>query len=121
MLDRKLVSICSEDRDQCQWKNRAHFEITLPQQLLNVETIRLVECNFPSNNYTFKNSYYNTKFLFKVASVSQYITLTISEGFYSPKQLAFELRNKLNYYTGAAIGSTYNSFVVVYNEVTIWK
>lgn len=118
MLDRKLVSICSEDRDQCQWKNRAHFEITLPQQLLNVETIRLVECNFPSNNYTFKNSYYNTKLLFKVASVSQYITLTISEGFYSPKQLAFELRNKLNYYTGAAIGSTYNSFVVVYNEVT---
>ena len=87
MLDRKLVSVCSEDRDQCQWKNRAHFEITLPQQLLNVETIRLVECNFPSNNYTFKNSYYNTKFLFKVPSYSSYIMLTIDEGFYTPSQL----------------------------------
>ena len=89
MLDRKLVSISSEDRDQCQWKNRAHFEITLPQQLLNVETIRLVECNFPSNNYTFKYNYYNTKFLFSVPSIapSTFITLTIEEGFYTPRQL----------------------------------
>jgi len=124
MLDRKLVSVCSEDRDQCQWKNRAHFEITLPQQLLNVETVRLVECNFPSNNYTFKNSYYNTKFLFKVPSFTNYITVTINEGFYTPRQLAFELRNKMNYYTTVALGITvppnppYNHFIVVYNEVT---
>ena len=117
MLDRKLVSVCSEDRDQCQWKNRAHFEITLPQQLLNVETIRLVECNFPSNNYTFKNSYYNTKILFKVPSLTNYITVTINEGFYTPRQLAFELRNKMNYYT-AIYTPGYNHFIVVYNEVT---
>ncbi len=93
MLDRKLVSISSEDRDQCQWKNRAHFEITLPQQLLNVETIRLVECNFPSNNYTFKNNYFNTKFLFSVIIGGMNtgpLELTITEGFYTPKQLANE-------------------------------
>jgi len=123
MLDRKLVSICSEDRDKCNWKNRAHFEITLPQQLLNVETIRLVECNFPSNNYTFKNSYYNTNFLFKISSHSNYITLTINEGFYTPKQLAYELTNKLNYYTTVALEIVpptplYDNFIVVYNEVT---
>jgi len=113
MLDRKLVSISSEDRDQCQWKNRAHFEITLPQQLLNVETIRLVECNFPSNNYTFKNNYFNTKFLFTVAG-SAPKELTIEEGFYTPRQLANELTNKLN----SASGPGYNNFIVVYNEVT---
>ena len=118
MLDRKLVSVCSEDRDQCQWKNRAHFEITLPQQLLNVETIRLVECNFPSNNYTFKNSYYNTQILFKIASWPNYIMLTINEGFYTPRQLALELRNKLNYYTAVQTNASYNNFIVVYNEVT---
>jgi len=123
MLDRKLVSVCSEDRDQCQWKNRANFEITLPQQLLNVETIRLVECNFPSNNYTFKNNYYNTKFLFKIAGHPNYITLTIDEGFYTPKQMAWELTNKLNYYTTIALALVppapyYDKFVVVYNEVT---
>lgn len=113
MLDRKLISVSSEDRDQCQWKNRAHFEITLPQQLLNVETIRLVECNFPSNNYTFKNNYFNTKFLFSVNGSSPK-ELTITEGFYTPTQLANELTNKLNYYTG----SSYTEFIVVYNEVT---
>lgn len=75
MLDRKLVSISSEDRDQCQWKNRAHFEITLPQQLLNVETIRLVECNFPSNNYTLKiiiltrNFYFRSEFRVLLSSL----------------------------------------------------
>ena len=119
MLDRKLVSISSEDRDQCQWKNSAQFEITLPQQLLNVETIRLVECNFPSNNYTFKNNYYNTKFLFSVPSIapSTFITLTIEEGFYTPRQLANELTNKLNLYT-SEYSAGYNKFTVVYNEVT---
>jgi hypothetical protein len=111
MLDRKLVSISSEDRDQCQWKNRAHFEITLPQQLLNVETIRLVECNFPSNNYTFKNNYFNTKFLFSVG-ISGPFEVTITEGFYTPRQLANELTNKLN----SSSGTT--NFIVVYNEVT---
>ena len=121
MLDRKLVSISSEDRDQCQWKNRAHFEITLPQQLLNVETIRLVECNFPSNNYTFKNNYFNTKFLFSVivgGISSGPLELTITEGFYTPRQLANELTNKLNYYTSQHTGSPYTEFIVVYNEVT---
>jgi len=119
MLDRKLVSISSEDRDQCQWKNRAHFEIMLPQQLLNVETIRLVECNFPSNNYTFKNNYYNTKILISVPSITPtFITLTIEEGFYTPKQLANELTNKLNLYTSEYAGVGYNKFTVVYNEVT---
>lgn len=112
MLDRKVVSISSEDRDQCQWRNRAHFEITLPQQLLNVETIRLVECNFPSNNYTFKNNYFNTKFLFSVGTSGTPIELTITEGFYTPRQLANELTNKLNFYSGTT------NFIVVYNEVT---
>jgi hypothetical protein len=118
MLDRKLVSISSEDRDQCHWKNRAQFEITLPQQLLNVETIRLVECNFPSNNYTFKNNYFNTKFLFSIPSVtSNYIIVTINEGFYTSRQLAYELTNKLNFYT-SQYSAGYDKFVVVYNEVT---
>ena len=118
MLDRKLVSISSQDRDQCSWKNRAIFEIMLPQQLLNVETIRLVECNFPTNHYTFQNSYYNTQFLFKVYSYSSYIMLTINEGYYTPTQMASELTNKLNYYTAIETGAAYNHFIVVYNEVT---
>ena len=117
MLDRKLVSISSQDRDQCSWNNRAFFEIMLPQQLLNVETIRLVECNFPTNHYTFQNSYYNTQLLFKVPSYSSYIMLTINEGFYTPSQMASELTNKLNYYTAIYVPG-YNHFIVVYNEVT---
>jgi len=118
MLDRKLVSVCSEDRDQRNWPNRAIFEIVLPQSLLNVETVRLVECNFPSDNYTFKNRYYNTQFLFNVASVPDTnILLIINEGFYTPKQLAYEITNKLNFFTSEYVPG-YNNFIVVYNEVT---
>ena len=44
--------------------------------------------------------------------------LTINEGFYTPRQLALELRNKLNYYTAVQTNASYNNFIVVYNEVT---
>ena len=52
-LDRKLVTIHSEDRDVCAWPNSAYFEITLPQPMTNVQSIRLIETNFPSINDVF--------------------------------------------------------------------
>ena len=60
-LDRKLVTIHSEDRDVCAWPNSAFFEITLPQPLTNVQSIRLIESNFPSINDVFTTIKQNTK------------------------------------------------------------
>ena len=64
VLERKLVTIHSEDRDVCSWPHSSMFEITLPQQLLNVQSIRLIESNFPSVNNVFTNSNQNTKLTF---------------------------------------------------------
>lgn len=65
VLNRKLVSIHSEDRDCLKWPNSNNFGIDLGQGYHNVESIRLVDYSFPSNNYTFSNEYQNTKLSFK--------------------------------------------------------
>jgi hypothetical protein len=46
-IDRKLLTVHSEDRDINKWPNANHFELQLPQTYTNVETIALVEYNFP--------------------------------------------------------------------------
>jgi len=120
VLERKLVTIHSEDRDVCSWPHPSVFEITLPQQLLNVQSIRLIESNFPSVNNVFTNSNQNTKFTFTLTSGSStgVYTITIDDGFYAPNQLANELTNKMN----QAVSTSYNEFVVIYHEVNqkIW-
>lgn len=118
VLERKLVTIHSEDRDVCAWPNSSLFEITLPQQLTNVQSIRLIESNFPSINNVFTNANQNTKMTFYLTTTGNTYTITIDEGFYSPNQLANELTNKMN----QAVSSIYNEFVVIYHEVNqkIW-
>lgn len=64
VLNRKLVSVHSEDRDYLKWPNSNHFGIDLGEGFNNVESIRLVDYSFPSNNNTFSNSYQNTKMSF---------------------------------------------------------
>ena len=122
VLERKLVTIHSEDRDVCGWPHSSYFEITLPQQLTNVQSIRLIESNFPSVNNVFTNSNQNTKLTFTLTSgtyVGTY-TIIIDEGFYSPFQLANELTNKMN--QAVSFSPLYTGFVVIYNEVNqkIW-
>ena len=117
VLERKLVTIHSEDRDVCGWPHSSYFEITLPQQLTNVQSIRLIESNFPSVNNVFTNSNQNTKLTFTLTSgtyVGTY-TIIIDEGFYSPFQLANELTNKMN--QAVSFSPLYTGFVVIYNEV----
>ena len=60
VLDRKLLTIHSEDRDITKWPNANEFEIVLPQQLLNIQSMRLVEIEVPSKLYVFSNLYQNT-------------------------------------------------------------
>ena len=55
-LQRKLVSFHSEDRDAKKWPNSNEFEIQLPEAMTNVQSIRLLEIEFPSNYYSFSNS-----------------------------------------------------------------
>lgn len=95
MIDRKLVSVHSEDRDITKYPDPSHFSITLPQPLLNVQSLRLVQSTFPINYYTFSFEYQNTKFRFTYLGLSYCVS--IQEGTYTPCQLAQELTNVMNY------------------------
>ena len=64
VLDRKIISFHSCDRDYKKWPHANHFEINLPESLLNVQSMRLVTVSLPSNQYVFSNEYQNTKLSF---------------------------------------------------------
>ena len=62
VVDRKLVTIHSEDRDIKKWPQSNHFEIELPDALTNIQSVRLVEIGLPNNQYIFSNNQQNTKY-----------------------------------------------------------
>lgn len=64
VLDRKLISIHSVDRDYQKWPNSNHFGIDLGEAFHNVQSMRLINFAVPSNNYTFSKAYQNTKMSF---------------------------------------------------------
>jgi hypothetical protein len=110
VLDRKLITIHSEDRDISKWKFSNQFEVILPEPINNVQSLRLIEVSMPANLYTFSNKYQNTKLRITVGATQREIT--INEGFYTPEQLENELTNKINQ---AFVVLTFN---VYYNTVT---
>jgi len=136
VMDRKLLTVHSVDRDVRKWPQSNHFEVQLPEPMTNVQSMRLVECNLPANYYVFSNSYQNTKLNFKLKPVDAtdpyYAVLatnwgnpyvvTISEGFYTPEQMAIELTNSFNqvvtdYLNANGISGSYTQFKVAYHDV----
>jgi hypothetical protein len=119
-LDKKYVSIHSEDRDVNKYRNPALFEIELPQDYLNVQSVRLKSWSFPSNYSVFSTNSHNVFMTFKFTNLynpseysymdsltqaifaglyynidNEYI-FDIEPGFYNPTQMATELTNKMN-------------------------
>lgn len=142
VLDRKLLTIHSEDRDVSKWPNSNYFEIDLPETLTNVESLRLVEIALPANYYNFSNNYQNTKLKFSLrpnnrsgtlpsqiyyalaSNINVMYEITIQEGFFTPTQIATELQNKMNkavtdfLVNDANISAAvYENFQVYYDEV----
>lgn len=138
-LNKKILSVHSEDRDMCKWPYSNNFAIECPEVYEKVETMRIVDITMPSIQYTFTNSYQNTKLVFKIYpknlaspwyvplanNVNGFYTVEISEGFYSPEQLVNELQNKLNGVVNEYIQSQppggypiYQNFKVYYNKVS---
>ena len=119
VLTRKILSVHSYDRDIRKWPNAAHFEISLPQPLLNVQSLRLIEITLPSNQYVFSNNNQNTKLSFVLTSLyPRPLTITIEEGAYTPDQLAIEIETKMNVSVTNDTNVTYTKFVCQYNQVT---
>ena len=65
VLDRKLISIHSVDRDYIKWPNSNQFGIDLGENFYNIQSMRLINFAIPVNHYTFSDSYQNTKLSFK--------------------------------------------------------
>ena len=119
---KKYVSIHSEDRDIIKYPNASHFEIELPEDLLNVSTISLANWSFPENYDVFSHNnsnitmtfQLNNPFRFEVLEDKNYYyyfalytalfinadynyTIVIEPGCYNPDQMVTELNNKFNY------------------------
>ena len=111
-INRKLITVHSEDRDINKWPNANHFELQLPQTDTSVVTIALVEYSFPTYYDTISNETQNPQISVSIGAHGTF-TITISPGFYSPKQLAAEMQNRLN----LAVSPSYDNFRVFYDEV----
>jgi hypothetical protein len=139
VLDRKLVTIHSNDRDISKWPFPNNFEVTLPEAVTNVGSMRLAEIKLPANYYSFSNNMQNTKMAFSLTSAnagwsapyktllqnavtsSQLFILEIQSGFYTPAQLASELTYQMNKVVSDYLGASgvYDKFVVFHDEVAM--
>ena len=119
-IEKKYVSIHSEDRDILRYPKSSEFEIELPQDYLNVQQVMLSQWSFPANYNVFSPINFNIGMSFKFLSVynpgensysdplSEAIfaalynnidvthIILIETGFYTPDQMATELTNKFN-------------------------
>lgn len=139
-LDKKLVSIHSEDRDYCKWPHANHFEITLPEDMLNVQSLRLAEAAVPANFYNISKIFCNTKLAYSyedtnvdcsssqptcnaycdISGNSTIKVLELCDGFYTPVQLASVL-TKLFCKNGDDVTVIYNSITQKFCFITDGK
>jgi len=118
---KKYVSVHSEDRNILKYPSSSNFEFELPEDLLNVVTLRLTDWSFPSNYNTFSVLNSNVTMTFKITnpynpgehsfsdtlynkifeclyySADKDFIVVIEQGFYNPEQMIIELTNKFNY------------------------
>lgn len=146
ILERKLISIHSEDRDINHYPFSNNFEIKLPDTYTNVHSMRLIDISLPINYYTFTNEYQNTKFNFSIIPGDSDISnvyynvlndlsntkysIEITNGFYEPVELERELLCKMNGSVTTGIkdicsnffdsiqDAEYSKFNVHYNKIT---
>ena len=64
-LEKKYISIHSEDRDISKYPISSEFELLLPQEYLNVASAKLSSWSFPSNYNVFSATTYNVIMSFK--------------------------------------------------------
>jgi len=117
MVIRKYVSIHSEDRDVLKYPNSAEFEMELPQDYVNVLSVRLDSWAFPSKYSTFSKFNKNITMSFQITdpahcgtcgdlqyyiyialytNIQNMYSITIESGHYTPQQMVNELTNKFN-------------------------
>lgn len=129
-LESKYLSVHSEDRDIIKYPRSSEFEITLPQDYLNVNSVRLYSWSFPANYNVFSAINNNVIMTFKFvklynpgehsfhdalmegifaalnANINYEYVIEIETGFYNTIQMPNELTNKFN----EAVSKVINAF-----------
>jgi hypothetical protein len=108
-LDKKILSIDSNDRDISKWPNSSEFEISCPQNYNNVESIRLVNIQTQNKFYNISEYLQNNKLLVEFNNSGVFDTITLEDGFYNEIQL----QNSLN----TIFQNIDSGFIVKFNEV----
>jgi hypothetical protein len=143
MYEQRYVSIHSNDRDIYKYPNSSEFEIEMPQDYLNVVSVRLHSWAMPSNYNVFSLENYNIIMTFKLSTLynptgktfvdpsyqatsnafyqalkynqdKNYVVI-IEQGFYNPEQMATELTNKFN----DVINNTIDNFLELPEAITL--
>jgi hypothetical protein len=113
VLERRLLSVHSIDRDIAKWPFSNHFEVELPEPLLNVQSMRLAMANMPAVFYNFNNEYQNTKLTFSIKTSLELTSdianalndasnqlvrweIVIPDGFYTPSEIANQIQCMMN-------------------------
>lgn len=119
-IEKKYMSIHSEDRDILKYPASSEFEIEMPQDYLNVQSVKLATWSFPANYNVFSPLNFNIGITFQFIKLynpgehgysdplteaifaglysvkdKQYL-VRIETGFYNPDQMSTELTNKFN-------------------------
>ncbi len=129
VMHKEVISIDGVDKDISKWKNNNEFEISLPYPIQNVSYIKIKDLTLPNLLHNISSNKQNSKMSIQYANPvfgtalnkSQHEgditkTITVSDGYYSPVNLATVLQNQLN-------RAVYNDlevqpFKVKYNPVT---
>ena len=114
VLDRKLLTIHSEDRDISKWPLCNEFEIACPQTYANVQSMRLAEINLPCNYYNFSQYLQNSKFQFDFSGIT--FNVILADGYYQNTYLANAMANAMNDVVSNTF-SGFSGFRVKYDEV----
>lgn len=106
-LDRKILSIDSDDRDIKKYPNINTFEISCPQDYNNIESIRLLSIKIPNNLYNISN-YLKNNYFYLTINGNQH-KIIIEDGYYDEILLSTYINNYLKLID--------NNFNIKYNNV----
>jgi hypothetical protein len=93
-LDRKVLSVDTNDRDINKWPNPCDFEVSCPQSYNNIESIRLLNIQTPNKFYNISEYLQNNKLKVKLGSSEKIIVLV--DGHYTIENLVNSLNNDLS-------------------------
>ena len=95
VVNKKMLSVHSEDRDITKWPSSTVFDIDIPVEYKNVVSLRLSDIEIPASYYVFTSKNQNISLTVQLGGEQRIVT--ISEGTYAPIQLAYELTAQLNH------------------------